>query len=253
VIISGLLDEVKIIEEHDIYVRVKTSVCDVCSKRFGGYHEAIIQIRAAGRRLTDGELRYIPSTVRDLIEDMRAKGNRSLFITDIGKEHGGVDFYLSDSGSALTISKKIQEQYGGEIKKSSKLIGMKDGRKIYRMTFLLRLLSYHEGEFVTIKDCIYYITSISRNKVHVFELTTWTNKVVDSKELQDGQVLGGKELVTEMIVVSETKNEVQVMNPETYEIIVIRKPKPIYFHSDKISTVKHDEQLFLFTEKFHNQ
>jgi len=252
VIITGFLDDVKIIEEHNTIVRMKKDVCDICSKRFGGYHEAIVQLRADKRNLTEEELINISLHIEVLVRTMQEKGHRGLFITDIGKEHGGIDFYLSDKGVALTITKKIQENYGGEIKKSSKNIGMKDSKQVYRMTYLLRLPSFRKGDFITHKDSFFHISSISRNKVHVFELSEWTEKLFDVKEIENTNILGRDELIKEMILVSQTKEEIQAMDPKTYKTFEVRKPKNISFDSKKIRVVKIEEEIFLLPENNAN-
>ena len=249
IIISGILDDIEIVEEHDIIVHVKNSVCDVCSKQFGGYYEATIQIRPGKGKLTKDELDEIKSNVEGLVENLRAKGNRSLFITDLGEEHGGLDFFLSDRGAAYSITKQIQEQYGGEIKQSPKNAGMKDSRQIYRMTYLLRLPAYQKGDFISHENSFFYISSVRGNRVHTFELSNWEKRVFDSKELQKANILGGKEFIKEMIFVSQSKDEVQLMDPETYEIKFVRKPRPISLDSEKITIVKIKDQVFLLPEK----
>ena len=252
VFITGFLDDVEITEEHDLLVRLKRTVCDVCSKRFGGYHEAIVQIRGDKRNLSKKELDNITISVESLVETMQAKGNRGLFITDVGEEHGGLDFYISDKGSAFVITKKIQGQYGGTIKQSSKDMGMKDSRQVYRMTYLLRLPSFSKGDFISYKDSYYYISSISGNKIHIIGLSNWNEQTLDAKEIQKARILGGEEITTEMILVSQTNDDLQVMGSKTYEIKIIRKPKPVSFNSEKIKIVKIEDQLFLPPKK-HNR
>ena len=245
VTISGLLDDAKIAEDHEILIRVRKTVCDVCSKRYGGYHEAVLQIRADKRKLAKEEINVIQSTVEDLVESIQDKGNRALFITDMGKEHGGIDFYLSDKGSALTITKKIQEKYGGLIKHSSKNIGMKDSRQVYRMTYLLRLPSFRKGDFISYEKSFFYISSISAKKVHVFELSSWVEKIFEVNALEKAKIVGGKELVKDMILVSQTEDEVQIMDPKTYKTYDVRKPEPISFDSKMIRIVKLDGEPYL--------
>jgi len=246
VIISGFVDGFEIAEEHNVLVRMKKAVCDVCSRRFGGYHEAVIQIRADKRKPTRKELNNIRLMVEQLVESLRAKGNRALFITDLGEEHGGLDFYLSEKGAALTITKHIQEQYGGQIKTSSKNIGMKDSRQIYRMTYLIRLPSYKKDDFILYDDKFYHIASVFRNRAHVVGLIDWKEETLEDKELQKASVLGGEELVKEMIIVSQTEDEVQIMDPDTYDIKYVRKPENISFESEKIKVVKINDQLFIY-------
>jgi len=245
VTITGFLDNVKITEEHDTIVRRKKDVCDVCSKRFGGYHEAIVQIRADKRNLTKKEITEIKKFVESFVRNLQEKGHRSLFITDVGEEHGGLDFYLSDKASALTITKKIQESYGGEIKKSSKNIGMKDSRQVYKMTYLIRLPIFRIGDFISYEKSFLYISSISGDKVHVLELSNWIERVVNVKELDNALIHGGKELIKEMILISQTRDEIQGMDPNTYKTFNTIKPKEIFFDSTTIKIVKLNDEIFL--------
>jgi len=48
-----------------------------------------------------------------------------------------------------------------------------------------------------------------------------------------------------MIVVSQTKNDIQVMNEKTYKIQTIKKPKQMVFPSKKINMISIDYQLFI--------
>ena len=246
VFISGFIDDVEISEEHELLVRLKKTACDVCSKKFGGYHEAIIQIRADKRNLTQKEINEIISNVEIFVENLKAKGNRTLFITDIGTEHGGIDFFLSEKGFGLAIINKIQRQYGGEIKKSSKNIGMKDSKQVYRVTYLLRLPAFRKGDFISCNDSYFYISSISKNKVHISELSSWNDQVLDYKQIKNVHIEGGNELIKEMILVNQTDNEVQVMDEKTFEIKIIKKPKKISFTSEKIKIIIIEDQTYLF-------
>ena len=246
VYITGILDNVEINEEYNLFVHFKKTVCDVCSKKFGGYHEAIIQIRADKRDISKKEQENIQKDVENFVEHLRSKGNRGLFITDIGVDHGRLDFYISDKGAGLIIAKKIQERYGGKIKQSSKNIGMKDSRQIYRMTYLIRLPFYKKDEFIELDNEYYYIESTHANKIKLINLSNWEEKTVESNKIKKERFLGGKELIKEMILVSQTEEEIQIMDQKNYETKIIKKPKTVSIDSEKVKIVKIKDQLFLF-------
>lgn len=172
-----------------------------------------------------------------------------MFITDIAEGHGGIDFYLSEKGSAYTIAKKIQEKFGGEIKQSSKNIGMKDSRQVYRMTYLLRLPSFRKGDFISYGGSFFRISSISGNKVRVFEISSWMEKVFDVNALEKASILGGEELIRDMILVSQTEDEVQIMDPKTYRTFDVRKPENITFESKMVRIVGLDDEPYLLPEE----
>jgi nonsense-mediated mRNA decay protein 3 len=246
VFISGLINDTKVIDEHDVIVRLKKTVCDVCSKKFGGYHEAVVQIRAEKRKLSKGELKDIVLLVETMIDNIQSKGNRTIFIADVSEEHGGINFYISDKAAGLIIAKKIQEQYGGKIKQSSKNIGMKDSRQIYRMTYLIRLPFYKKDEFIELDNEYYCIESTHANKIKLINMSNWEEITVESNKIKKEHFLGGKELIKEMILVSQTEEEIQIMNQKNYEIKTIKKPKSVPIDSEKVKIVKIKDQLFLF-------
>jgi nonsense-mediated mRNA decay protein 3 len=247
--ITGVINDKKILEKHTVVIRIKKTVCDVCSKQSGGYYEAVLQIRAENRTPSKKELALINQTVEAVITEHQSKGNRTLFIADTAKERGGIDYYISEKGSAYTIAKKIQEKYGGIIKQSSTNIGMKDSRQIYRMTYLIRLPSYQVGNFIEYNNSFYFITSISSVKVHVLELNSWSEQVVDGKNLQKVRVIGSFDRIKEMILVSQSTDEVQLMDPKNYKIFDIKKPMNVTFHKKSVSTALLDDYVYLLPEK----
>lgn len=247
--ISGFLNDHKILEEHSILVREKNTVCDICTKQFGGYYEAILQIRANKRKMFIDEIKKFRLYVKDFVKNLQEKGNRGLFITDISEEQNGIDFFLSEKGPAYTIAKKIQEKFGGEIKQSSTNIGMKDSRQLFRITYLIRLPQYKKGDFICYKNSFYYVYSITRDRVHVFDLSNWTEKILGEKEIQKANIFGGKELIKKMILVSQSNEEVQVMDPKSFKTFDVKKPKIITFYSKTLNIIRLKDEIFILLEK----
>jgi len=245
IIISGFIDDFQVVEEHNVLVRLKKIVCDVCSKQFGGYHEAIIQVRTEGKKLNQEELKNIQLSVENIVQNLQAKGNRTLFITDVSQEHGGLDFFISDKQAALVITKNLHDEYGGNIKQSSKNIGMKDGKQVYRVTYLLRLPSYKKGDYVKINNSYYQIISIQKNALKLLNLANWKEELVDLNQIKNFNIIGGNELIKEAIMVSQNEKEVQIMNPKTYEITIIKKPKEYKINSKNVRIIKIVNQIFL--------
>jgi nonsense-mediated mRNA decay protein 3 len=251
VYISGLIQEKEINEEHDLLIRLRKTVCEICSRQFGGYHEAIIQVRTEKRKFSKEELINIKATVEAIIENMQGKGNRTLFIADIAEEHGGLDFYISDKNAAFNISKMLLDKYGGFIKQSSTNTGMKDSKQIYKMTYLVRIPPYKKGDYIQIDDNYFQIKYLQANKIKIINLLTWEESSTDLKNLEKARIFGGQNLLREMIVVSQTKSELQLMDEKTYELHIVKKPKEIQYVAKKIQVIKIDDFLFV-SPKLHN-
>jgi nonsense-mediated mRNA decay protein 3 len=243
--ISGYIEKNEITEEHDLQIRFKKTSCEVCSRRFGGYHEAIIQVRAEERKLTKKEEKNIILLIENQVDYLQSKGNRGLFITDIEKEHGGLDFLISDKGAALLITKKIQIEYGGRIKQSSKNIGMKDSRQIHRITYLIKIPPYKKNDFVEFENDIYQILNMQASKVKMINLLNWKESIFNTKNLQKTKIIGGDEIIKEFILVSQNSKEIQIMHPKSYKISIVRKSKPINFDYEKIKAITYKEKIYL--------
>ena len=247
--ISGKVQDHDVKESHEVTVRLKNTVCDVCSKQFGGYYEDTIQIRADRRQPSHEELSTIESHIVEMVDKMREKGNSDIFITDVAEEKGGIDIYLSEKGAAHTIAKKIQDHFGGEIKQSSKNVGMKDSKQVYRMTYLVRLPGYQQGDVLSHAGSTYYVQSIQGTNASLVNLSTWEKQTLDGKELHKATVVGSKDLIKEMIFVSQSQNELQVMDPKTYKMFEVRKPQAVSFKKKAVKIVKIENNIFLFPEK----
>jgi len=245
IIINATLDGAPIQEKHTVTVRMRKNVCEVCSKMFGGYHEAIIQIRPYKKKLSKNTLEKLQDFIESHIYTIQQQGNRTLFISDMGEEHGGLDYFLSDKQSAYTIVKKTQEMFGGEITTSSKNVGMKDGKQLYKMTYLLRLYPFQSGDLISLKGTFFFVQRFSQTKIRLIHLQTWEEITKDIKELDHAIVHGGEELITWMILISQTETEVQVMHKETFTIQVLKKPKKMMFQTETVPVVELHQQRFI--------
>lgn len=243
--ISGSFEGQSITEHHPLTVRIKQNTCNICSREAGGYYEAIIQIRAEQRTFTDAEIRTIRLAVEAMVRQLQKSGKRGLFITDYNEKREGLDFFISEKTTAFSIAKKIQEQFGGDFKQSASSAGMKDSRQVYRMTYLVRVPAYRKGDFFSVDASFYVIVSLHESKVRAVELSTWMEKVLDGTDIQPSRIYGGKELIREMIVVSQSKKDIQLMDPKTYSTVEIQKPTMVSVDTPMVNTVKLDGYLFL--------
>lgn len=248
VTITGKLQGITVEEHHQLQIRISRIVCDVCSKQYGGYYEATLQIRATDRKLTTEELQTIQETIKHMVASEHTRGNRQLFITDMVEEHGGLDFYLSERGSAYMLARKLQNRYGGELKQSSSLVGMKEGKEITRVTILLRLPAYQIGDFVKIENEYYRVQKLTSQKAHLINLKNWEETTIESKDLKKFHVYPSKDYLQEAIVVSQSPTELQIMHPQTYKNDEIIKPKPQTISSKTVKIVRLDDTLFLVPE-----
>ena len=120
------------------------------------------------------------------------------------------------------------------------------------MTYLLRHSRFKIGDFIFHKKSFFNIISISGKHIHVLSLIDWTEKIFELKELENAVILGGNELIKDMILVSQTQKEVQIMDPNNYKNFHLEKPKNISFDSTMVKVVKLNEEFFLLPKNRKN-
>ena len=97
--------------------------CPVCSRLTGGYYEAIVQLR--------GEAERMPR-IRKRLE--RKLGKKTA-VSKVEELREGVDLYMvSKKETAEALS-----ELGLTFTISNKLFGVRDGQRVYRTTFCVRL------------------------------------------------------------------------------------------------------------------
>lgn len=235
-------------EKHDIRIRIKRIVCDECSKQHGGYWEAKVQLRGSKRGLSDEDLEKAVEIV-DSIVVSREKKDKSAFVTKVQEIHNGLDFYLGSKNLGKAISKGLANEFGGEVKASHKLVGKKDGKDVYRTTYAVRALDYRSGDFIQLEGKVMKLLSLSTNKIHLRALETGENISIKSEEMEKAKLLGGKEIIKDMVVVSKSEKEIQVLDPETLRTVDVVLPRDFEVSGESVKVVKSEVGYFLEEDK----
>lgn len=110
--------------DRSIPIMYPTALCPDCSKRRGGYFEAIIQLRGPQPR------------VKSMARRATAWFEKNSFIGKVDEpREGGVDLYVGSSKSAMEFAQSLGMHYT----LTRKLFGEKEGKRIYRSTFAIRM------------------------------------------------------------------------------------------------------------------
>lgn len=108
--------------EFCIPLKVKDSICNTCSQKSAGYYEAIIQLR--GKYAHD---RIFAGKIMRQLEHLT-------FIPKTEELKEGLDIYVGSKQAVVAVLTALNLR----LMTSNKLYGVKDGRRIYRTTFLVR-------------------------------------------------------------------------------------------------------------------
>lgn len=206
-----------------IFVRILERLCGNCSLKKGDYYEAILQVRAKDRSLDEEELLEIKSAVEGAVDSDRGEKSFIMKTEDI---HGGLDFYMGNKGLTKFISQNLERRYGAETKESGKIMGQKDGRDLYRMTYLIRLPKYRRGDLVSNGKTLYLIRGMQKKSASARDLRDGKAVRLDSGEIKTWLMLGNiEDEKKETVVVSVSENDVAILDPVSSRTVYLLKPE----------------------------
>jgi len=236
--------DVILTEHHDVEIRLKKDTCKRCGKKAGHYYEAIIQIRGSGRRTGVAAIERARDLAKSRMDEL-GRDSSSVFISKEERQHGGYDLFISSSSAARAISRELSKLFGAESKSSSSLVGMRDGETLKRMTYLVRLPDFEEGDVLMIQDRPYLVKSLSEKDINIVDLTDWKESSIKKGRMPPFELLPREEHVREATVVTQDIGELQVLDPDTMEAIALRKPVEIDIVGTTVKVVKTKSGLFL--------
>lgn len=113
--VEGSYNGVKFRREITKKTKVQNTTCPTCSRKSGGYYEAILQFRCT-----------IPKVPLD--EGQVAK---------VESVRGGLDYYILSNNYAKAVASQLRRR-GYNIKQSEKTFSRRDGREVYRVSYSIK-------------------------------------------------------------------------------------------------------------------
>ncbi len=110
--------------EKTINFNFNLDICPECNKKAGGYFEAIIQLRGNSDRIK----KYFRIFEKEL-------DKVETFVSKVVELKEGLDIYVGNTRVVLAIIKRL----GLRHTISTKLAGQKQGKRVYRTSFAIRL------------------------------------------------------------------------------------------------------------------
>jgi len=201
-------------EEHTIRLTWIKEQCDRCSRLSGGYYNGVIQIRAMDRLPSEFEKDQVIKIAHNLEESLQEDGERLSFITRSDETKDGVDFVVSSHHLGELIARESAKKLGGKITKHPKLIGERDGKPLYRVTYLVRLPRYRRGDVIFFSDKYYEIRSSEARQVFAFDLQI--GKTLNFTSDLKGRLIGNVRDAYVALVIYREGDDVGILDPETY-------------------------------------
>jgi len=211
-------------EHHSFVINPKYTTCPRCSKMYGGYYEAIFQIRREGRFLTKDETEEFILEVSRISQTEMEKNNMA-FVTKVIKRKEGPDFQMGSLKFTKKMARALQKDHGGSISESYRLTGYdrQEGKARHRATVVLRLSRFETGRYVLYEDGLWKISN-SIGKITLVNFGSTLNldfkKIVKELSMGNIRLLDKSELANGMVV-SLDENQCQIMLYEGYSTLEV--------------------------------
>ncbi|WP_297520654.1 60S ribosomal export protein NMD3 [Thermococcus sp.] len=238
-------------ERKHVTVYVRQTVCPRCSKFLGGYFEAILQVRAEGRPLTEDEREAIGKLVEEKVDGIMRR-DRMGFIQDTIEKEEGIDFYMGSTSSARKLAQAIKEKFGGTISEAYELVGVdrQTSKETYRTSISVRIPKFRSGDIVADKrGNVYEVEKVDGRGLSLRNLATEESEHLNWKTVKREELDTVEYEKSEAMVTSITPVEVQMMDMKTYETYEIEKPAFKIREGEVYSMVEVKGRRYLLSKK----
>jgi nonsense-mediated mRNA decay protein 3 len=215
-----------ICESCEVPVRIRLEACETCSKKAGRYFEATVQVRGSSSRdMSAKEIEDCMLLAQSMAEAGLEGGERLSFISEMKETKGGLDIVLGSARLGRQLARAIHQRFGGRLEETSKLVGRRDGRDIYRITLLVRLPRLRKGDILLLQSNLFQVEGFSGRRTLVDPLTgggrrrSWSEK-----EAEEAEIVGNRSDAKKTVVVAADRSVLEVMDPESYKTAFASRP-----------------------------
>jgi nonsense-mediated mRNA decay protein 3 len=197
--------------------------CDRCNRISGSYYEGIVQVRADGRLPSTFELQMSAGIAQQVEDSLQAGGERLSFIVDTNETREGLDITVGSQHIGTLISQGIISQLGGRFTTHPKLVGEKNGRQLYRITYSVRLPRFQKQDVVLSHGRYFEVVRVESNHLKVLDLTEGIPRAVREEDVK--RLVGNLRDAESALVAFADASTMGILDPETCQTKELRKLK----------------------------
>lgn len=238
------------VEEHcEIPVRIKLVACDRCSRMAGKYFQSTVQVRGnRTRSLTSHEIEQCKSIARSMADAGYRNGDQLSFIQEMKEVKGGLDIVLGSTQLGRHMARAIYERFGGRLLESSKLVGKKDGRDVYRSTLLVRLPRLKRGDIVSFHGSLFEVTGFDGKMASITSLREGRRSSLSEESAEAVEILGNRADAKRAMVILADDDAMEILDPETFKTTLASNPKGLKPRPGEEVTVMRTVNGFIVLE-----
>jgi nonsense-mediated mRNA decay protein 3 len=163
------------------------------------------------------------ASIAQQIEDtLQSGGERLSFISDMNEIHDGLDIIIGSQHIGLLITQRIVANLGGRYTTHPKLVGEKNGRQLYRVTYSVRLPRYQKHDVVAAGKRYYEVDRIEAHHVRATDLRDGTAKSVREDDII--RIVGNSRNAEPALVVYADTTGIGILDPVSNRTVDLATP-----------------------------
>ncbi|MDD5188191.1 MAG: 60S ribosomal export protein NMD3 [Methanoregula sp.] len=219
--VKGTLYTLPVEKECTVELAWHKEQCDRCNRITGSYYEGLVQVRAEDRLPSPYEIQTAGTIASQLEDSLQAGGERLSYISDITETKDGLDITVGSQHIGLLIVQGITNQLGGRYTTHPKLVGEKNGRQLFRITYLVRLPYYQRHDVVLLGKTYAEVEQVEPRRVRLFDLSEGRSRTVNTDQVS--RRIGNARLAEQALVAYVTGDMVGILDPVTCATTECRK------------------------------
>ncbi|MAZ62503.1 MAG: hypothetical protein CMB18_04310 [Euryarchaeota archaeon] len=231
--VQGELEGYKFEDQHEVLLQTSNAVCPSCTRKAGAYFEATMQLRSAGRRLSEEELKDLRGTLDELLDELES--DPMFFVTKEGPVTGGWDLQLGSKALARTWARKLVRRFGGTTKETSTLVGMREGSEVTRLTLSYRKPAYGLGDVIRLKREYWLVSAWQKDGPKIRRLDRNERTGVTWRDMEKATVVSISDDQFIVDILNRDSSGAEVMDPNDYRVVTVALP---YDYDSSLSNLR---------------
>lgn len=218
--------------------------CDRCNRLSGSYYEGVVQVRADGRRPGPYEIQTAASLAYEAEAALQTGGERLSFISDISESRDGLDVIVGSQHIGLLIAQKVTAELGGRYTTHPKLVGEKNGRQLFRITYSVRLPRFQKHDVVRIRNGYAEVVQVEAHHLRVFSYADGMIRAVQETEVD--RIIGNARDAQDAMVAYTDQGVIGIIDPESSRTRECRAGRhPAVTAGQHVRVLRDGDQLVL--------
>ena len=220
--VSGTIEGYQFDDRHESLLQTSNAVCTPCTRKAGSYFEATVQLRSAGRRLDDVELKQLRETLDEMLESMEP--DPMFFVTKEGPVTGGWDLQLGSKAMARNWGRRLVRSFGGTIKETSTVVGSNDGIDVTRLTLSYRKPAYELDDIVRFRKHLWMVDGWQKDGPSLRRLDRFERSGATWRDMEKSIIVCPSREQHIVEVMNRDSSAVEVMDPTDYRMVTVALP-----------------------------